>query len=467
MPKLLVIDDEQSICWGIGRLGKEMGCEVTIAASAEQALALVEQLQPDVIVIDVRLPGIDGLTAMDQLRHHAGPVPILVMTAYGDMSTAVQAVRNGAFEYIVKPFELQRLRQALERALTPHPPTQRDPAVHPVEGFVAQTPVMQEVFNKIALSAASDACVLLHGESGTGKELAAQAIHKFSRRAEGPFVVVNMASLSEALAESELFGHVRGAFTGAEQSRTGLLAQADGGTLFLDEVAEIPPPVQVKLLRALEQREVLPVGAETPVPADFRLVSATHQNLQNIVQTGEFRHDLFFRIAAFQIELPPLRDRRDDIVPLAEYFLRELADGNGEPMRLTAETCAALRQRAWHGNVRELRNAMEHALIVSRGGAIETAHLPAADASPNYGLSGGAEQIERRVAALLIEWTEARLADDSSHGRLYEELLALVEPPVLRRVLEANGGQVVASARVLGQHRTTLRKKLDEYDSDP
>lgn len=462
MAKLLVVDDEQSICWGIDRLGREMGHEVATASSAERALEVAEQLQPDVILLDVRLPGRDGLAAMDELRKRTGNIPIIVMTAYGDLNTAVQAVRNGAFDYLVKPFDLARLRQVLERAMAPAAAGKPERSIRAVEGFVANTAIMQEVFNSLALAAASNACVLLQGESGTGKELAARAIHKFSRRAEQPFVVVNIASLSETLAESELFGHVRGAFTGADQPRTGLLAQAGGGTLFLDEVADIPLPIQVKLLRALEQREVVPVGSGEPVPADFRLISATHQDLQALVQSGAFRHDLYFRIAAFQVEIPPLRDRRDDIIPLAEHFIRELADPDKEPNSLSESTREALKRRDWYGNVRELRNAVEHALIVARGGTIEPIHLPSPIASLDPDTTAAGD-LETRVAELLAAWTERRLADDACVGSLYDQLLALVEPPVLDKVLKQHANQFAASARVLGLHRTTLRKKIEQY----
>jgi len=462
MSKLLVVDDEEAICWGVERLGRKMGHEVASAASAERAFELVQYDPPDAIVLDVRLPGLDGLAAMQRLRAYAGNVPMIVITAYGDLTTAVEAVRNGAFEYIVKPFDLQRLREALERALTREQPTEpASPPVPVVEGFVAMTPIMQEVFSRLALAAASDAFVLLQGESGTGKELAARAIHRYSRRCDGPFVVVNVAALSETLADSELFGHVRGAFTGAEQSRSGLLAQAHRGTLFLDEVAEIPPTTQVKLLRALEQREVLPVGSDEPVPTDFRLVSATHQDLPRLIRAGTFRPDLYFRIAAFPIELPPLRQRRDDIVPLAEHFLRVLADHKDQPARLSASSRESLCQREWLGNVRELRNAMEHARIVSRGGLIEPAHLPEPAVAP--GLTDSEAQLEDRIAALLAEWTEQRLSDSRSDGRLYAELLELVEPPVIARILARHADQLVASARVLGLHRTTLRKKVEQH----
>ncbi len=464
MARLLVIDDEQSICWGIRRLGEKMGHEVLTASSAEQGLKCVQAAAVDVIVLDIRLPGMDGLSAIEHLREHAGAIPIIVMTAYGDLHAAVQAVRKGAFEYIVKPFDIDRMRQALTRALegarqvaAPTPP------VTAVEGFVGCTPVMQQAFNQIALAAGSDASVLLQGESGTGKELAARAIHTYSARSHMPFVVVNVASLSSTLAESELFGHVKGAFTGADQSRDGLLVRAHRGTLFLDEIADIPVPTQVKLLRALEHGEVTPVGADSPVRADFRVISATHQDLLTLVQQGTFRHDLYFRISAFRITLPPLRERRDDIVPLSEYFLEVVCRDHPQRCRLSEAACRELESRTWYGNVRELRNAIEHAVIVARGGTIGPEHLPPASATALAPSSGRPDDTAEQLAALLRVWTTDRLADPGLAGDLYDQLLALVEPPVIREVLERHSGQCAAAARILGVHRTTLRKKLDQY----
>ena len=283
-------------------------------------------------MLDVRLPGMDGLAAMQHFQKAAPGVPIVVMTAYGELSTAVTAVRNGAFDYLAKPFDLAVAQRAIESALKhnarPVDAPVRLPPKDPAGLIVGASPPMQEVFKRIALVAPSDACVHVRGESGTGKELAARAIHRYSRRAAGPFVAVNMASLSPTLAESELFGHVRGAFTGAEQSRKGLLEQAGGGTIFLDEVADIPMALQVKLLRVLEFGEIVPVGGDCAVRSDFRMISATHQDLQQRVAEGTFRHDLYFRLITFEIELPPLRQRREDIGPLAEHFLDVLADRN-------------------------------------------------------------------------------------------------------------------------------------------
>jgi len=462
---LLVVDDEQSICWGLSKMGESLGCKVTTASSAESALELAGEIHPDVIVLDVRLPGMDGLTAIDQIRTRVGDVPIIVITAYGDLQTAVDAVRKGAFDYITKPFNLEQVRHAVLRAI--HRDDQENACASrdvPVEGIVGRTPVMQATFNRIALAAAADTCVLLAGESGTGKELAARAIHRYSRRADGPFVAVNVAALSPSLAESELFGHERGAFTGAERPRTGILAQANGGTLFLDEVADIPMPIQVKLLRALDSGEVIPVGGTTPISSNFRVVSATHQDLLKKIVDGTFRHDLYFRLAAFHIELPPLRERRDDIPDLVQHFAaRYRGDTVDTQPAVTRETLEELQRRPWFGNVRELRNVVEHALIVARGGAILPEHLsPPIAAELVQGTEHESVSLER-INGLIYDWAREAMNDPARSSQAYEELLRIVEPPLLKAGLEKHGGNCAAAARELGMHRITLRKKLDQY----
>ncbi len=464
MATWLVVDDEQSIGWGLRRLGERNGHRVLTASSAEQALEMLPGADVDLIVLDVRLPGMDGLTAMEPLRRVAGNVPVVVVTAHGDLHTAVEAVRQGAFEYLVKPFDMQRVQQVLNRAMeqgntSESPP----PVIAPVEGFVGRTPAMQEAFHQIALAATTEAPVLLQGESGTGKELAARAIHKYSSRAAMPLVIVNVASLSPALAESELFGHVRGAFTGADQARPGLLVRANGGTLFLDEIADIPLPTQVKLLRVLEQGEVTPVGSDTPVTTNFRVISATHQDLQSLVRSGGFRHDLYFRVSAFRIALPPLRQRSEDILALAEHFLNALTREGAVRCRLSCEAVEELKQRPWYGNVRELRNAMEHAVIVARSGTIGPEHLPEVALPPPLHHELPALPPEAQIVELLRRWTQEQLASVDQAGELYAQLLELVEPPVLQAVLDLQAGQCLAAAKVLGIHRTTVRKKMDQY----
>ena len=468
MSKLLIVDDEQTICWGLSRLGRTLGHVVVTASSAEQALQTASRERFDVIVLDVRLPGMSGLEAMDQLRKQAGPIPIIVITAYGDLSTAVEAVRRGAFEYLIKPFDLDQMRQALTRALTPATNTASASTDRPVgvQGIVGKTPVMQELFKRMALSAHSDACVLLQGESGTGKELAAQSIHRFSARADGPFVAVNLAALSPALADSELFGHVRGAFTDAREDRVGLLAQANGGTLFLDEVTEIPLATQAKLLRALDHNEVLPVGSNESVTINVRVISATHRNLVQQIETGRFRHDLYFRLNAFHLDLPPLRERRDDIPELAEHFASVCSAGADQSRpTFTAETLAELCRRPWYGNVRELRHAIEHALILARGRAILPEHLPA-PCEMTIVTTGNELNPDQQFAELVSRWAAQMLRESPQTENLYEQLLQRVEPPVLKAALDQQRGQCSAAARTLGLHRQTLRKKLGQYGID-
>ncbi len=464
MSKLLVVDDEQSICWGLSRLGASIGHDVYTASSAEQGLEIAQETSPDLIVLDVRLPGMDGLTAIERFRDRVGEVPIIIITAYGDLSTAIRAVRNGAFEYILKPFDLTTVERALKRALTSNTPKrdQTPPEQH-VGGIVGKSHALQQVFKQIALAATSDASVLLSGESGTGKELAARAIHQFSDRANGPFVAVNVASLSSSLAESELFGHTRGSFTGADLDRPGLLVQANGGTLFLDEIADIPLRTQVKLLRALEHGEVTPVGSNEPVQTNFRILSATHQDLLAMTKVGEFRHDLYFRLAAFGIEIPPLRERREDIQALAEHFLAAAVKRGGAPVSLSSAASAELEKRPWYGNVRELRNVMEHAMIVARGGVIEPEHLPEPIAAAQLGQHDTETPLEESIGQLVERWAEGRLDAVGDEADLHLELAQLMEPPLFKAAMKKHRGQCATAARRLGLHRTTLKKKLDEY----
>lgn len=478
MSRLLVIDDEPAICWGLKRLGEDMGHEVVACASAEEGLAAAAERPPDVVVLDVRLPGMSGLEAIDRLRDAAPEAPVLLVTAYGDLATAVEAVRKDAFEFVVKPFDLDPMRRAIERAVAHRRAKPSDASLHDaandasapaldVDGMIGASPAIRQAFRQIALAADAPTSVLLCGESGVGKELAARAIHKYSGRAGGPFVAVNIASLNPALAESELFGHVRGAFTGADQPRTGLLADAHGGTLFLDEVADIPLPTQVKLLRALERNQVTPVGGSDATPADFRVVAATHKDLLSLVQKGEFRHDLYFRLSAMKIRLPPLRERPDDIVPLAEHFLGQFAARTGRRLSLSRAARSELAGRPWYGNVRELRNALEHAAAEVRQGEIGAEHLPASlpQSALPPDLQGDGDDPAEQLAAAVRRWAEVRLADPAAAGQIYEEFLAAAEPELIARAL-AREPHLQDAARVLGVHRTTLRRKIDQRGID-
>ena len=342
-PTVLIIDDEEAIAWALRKACEQQGYRAVVAPSAEEGLAKAKSERPAAIFLDVRLPGMDGLTALGQLRRLNPDAAILVMTAHGNLSTAVKAVEGGAFDYLAKPFDLDAAMNAVERAV------QRGTKQVEVSGSIAADDeiigaslAIQNVFKRIALVAPTTACVLITGESGTGKELVARAIHANSPRRDKPFLPVHVAALNPNLVESELFGHVKGAFTGADRSRPGLLALADGGTVFLDELGDIPLSVQVKLLRVLERQEILPVGAVESQRVNVRIVSATNANLTDAVADGRFRADLFYRLNVYPIHLPALRDRPDDLPILAEHFLRQSGD---KSLSLTPEASAAIRSR--------------------------------------------------------------------------------------------------------------------------
>jgi DNA-binding NtrC family response regulator len=471
MSHVLIVDDEPSICWGFRELMTDDGHEVSIASSAEEALDIAAETTPDAVILDVRLPGRDGLSAIKDLRQKIGDVPIIVVTAFGNLQTAVRAVEEGAYDYLSKPFDLEQAAEIIRRALRQpaQPCESRDSYTQSIEEPAAQGTLigsslaMQAVFKQIALVAASDVPVLITGESGTGKELVAHAIHAHGRRKAAPFVPVCLAALSEGVLESELFGHVRGAFTGADRDRQGLLELADGGTVLLDEIGDVPLPVQVKLLRAIEQREVTPVGHTRPRQVDFRVVAATNRPLAELVAKGEFREDLYYRLGVFHIHLPPLRARTDDIPVLATHFLR-LATIDGPPKHFSKAALADLTSRPWHGNVRELRNAVERAAVVARGDVVESEHFP----PPSPLLSAANPSVEGQLGRLAAEWAGQQKFDspETAPGDLYERFLNLTEPALLESVLARCNGNRAAAARILGIHRATLRQKLRDHGMD-
>ena len=457
MAHLLIVDDEESICWALRRLADEEGHSASVASSAEQAYERAAERECDLLMLDVRLPGADGLSAMARLQALAPRARIIVMTAFGNLTTAVAAVRNGAFDYLTKPFDVEQAASAIRRALTEEPccaPAAINGDIQREEMLGRSAP-MQEVFKRVALAAPTNAAVLITGESGTGKELVARAIHRHSLRAEGPLIPANLAALSPALVESELFGHVRGAFTGADTGRPGLLELAHGGTLFFDEIGDVPQSVQVKLLRALEQHEVVPVGGARPRRTSFRVLAATHRDLRAEIAEGRFREDLYFRLAVFEIRLPPLRARTEDIRCLAVHFLA-LLEGAGRNAVFAEDALEELCRRAWPGNVRELRNAVEHAALLARGGPILPEHLPPR-AGPRLARTGDvAAELKRAVN----DWVVERLSGPEAPADLYQRFLAETESILFNAALEHTGNNRLAAANLLGIHRATLRKKM-------
>lgn len=468
MSHILIVDDEASICWAFRESLSDEGHRVEVAASAEEGLELAQTSQFDAVVLDVRLPGMDGLTAMKAFRDCLGLAPMIVITAFGNLETAVRAMEGGAFDYLVKPFDLDQATTVVKRALQTRPVRERtmtegEPSpAGGLETLVGSSPSMQELFRNIALVAPTDVPVLITGESGTGKELVARAIHRHSARRGGPFLPVCLAALSPSLVERELFGHLKGSFTGANQDRKGLLELAHGGTVLLDEVGDIPLGLQVKLLRAIEHREVTPVGDGRPRSTDIRVIAATNRPLAELMASGEFREDLFFRLSVFQIHVPPLRERREDIPDLAEHFLRQSRLADIGDSRLAREVLDVLRARPWPGNIRELRNTIEHAAILARGRPIQPEHLPdsvsqSSQSSPSAGDA---------IPALLGSWTRKVAQNPAPSGEntlLYDRFLELVEPPLLLAALEHCRHNRAAAAQLLGIHRATLRQKLRRY----
>ncbi len=470
MSHVLIVDDEPAICWALKKMLQAEGHSVDAVSSAEAGIEAAKATEPNLIVLDVRLPGISGLDAIPQFTTLVHNVPIILITAFGDLSTAVEAYQKKATDYLTKPFDLDRAAEVIRAALEPSErqivaPESRLSSEGKVQFdhvLVGHSSAMQEVFKKIALAASSDVPVLITGESGTGKELAAAAIHVHSVRREQPYLPIALPALNPSLIESELFGHVKGAFTGANERREGLFSMAAGGSVLLDEIGDLPLPQQVKLLRVLEQGHFTLVGDIRPKRCNARIIAATHQNLVQKVSSGDFRQDLYFRLAVFEIHMPALRDRTDDIPELCEHLLRRMHYQQPDAA-VDAEALEELKRRDWPGNVRELRNTLEHAALLARGGTIARRHLPApqpAFLSPSDG--------QPPLETLVQSWIHQELQCQSESAApptdgLFDRFLAVVEPIFLREGLEATKGNRSSAADLLGMHRATLREKMKRY----
>jgi DNA-binding NtrC family response regulator len=447
--KILVVDDEAAIRFALRELLTEAGHAVREAEHAPAALAALEGDAADLIISDLNMPAMNGLALLEEVRlRHPGSVFIL-LTAHGDERIAVESLRLGAYHYIPKPFDNDEVLAVVARArevlaLQRENRRLRDELSGTIPGMIGNAPALRETVRMVRRVAPTDVTVLITGESGTGKEVIARALHEGGPRRMAAFVALNCAALPAELIESELFGHVRGAFTGADRDREGLFAAADGGTLFLDEIGELAPAAQAKLLRVLEERKVVPVGTSTEVAVDVRVVAATNRPLDALVDAGAFRADLLFRVGVVQLHLPPLRERREDIAALAAHFIAHFAERHGRPaLPLDEAARRVLLAYDWPGNVRELRNAMERAVVLADNDAIQPGDLPAVITQSDAPL--------RPVDAALAElpWTEAR-----------SRALDAFERSFLAAALERNGGNVSATARVLGLHRQSLQKML-------
>jgi two-component system response regulator HydG len=447
--RVLVVDDERAILETVEILLRGEGFAATVHQNGREAMARLDEIRPDVVLSDIRMPGFTGLDVLAAVRERDPEIPVILMTAQASLQSAMKAVNEGAYYYLQKPFSNDELVALCRRAADTRRLSRENKAlkkeIRRRDDTSASRPIgrnreFQQVLTLAETIAPTDSTVLITGESGTGKEVLSRYIHNLSDRASGPFISINCGALPENLLESELFGHVKGSFTGAVRDKEGLLAVARGGTFMLDEVAEMSPALQVKLLRAVQEREVVPVGGTTPIQIDVRIIAATNRDLEQEIRRGSFRSDLYYRLNVITLHLPPLRERPDDIRVLASWFLDRYAQSaNGRSLQLSDDALTTLQAYDWPGNVRELENALERAAILTRTDVVEKEALP----------------------ARIIEPAPASLVSDRPPAN---PTLDLVERAYILYVLQAEGGNKAKAAEVLGIDPSTLYRKLTRYD---
>lgn len=465
MGNILVADDEHAICTAFRTIIEQAGHQCVIAATGQDAIQRASAGTFDAIFLDVRLPDMNGLDVLQHIQAQDGDVPVVVMTGHGTVDTAMQAMRSGAFDYLGKPVELHQIRDLLTRALRSRG-EQGDAGPADVAGdeleLIGTSAVMQEVFKMMSLLSGNDLTVLIAGESGVGKEMVARGIHQHSERASAPFMAVNCAAIPAELIESELFGHERGAFSGAHTTRIGRFEAAEAGTIFLDEVFELPPELQSKLLRVLQEKSFEKVGSVTPVPLAARIIAATNRPVH--AMSSGIREDLYHRLSLVNLNIPALRERLEDIPALANYFLAQAnRDLNKQLTGFAEDALARLTSYAWPGNVRELDHTIKRSALTASGPVLNALDLkfelsPSQDTvSPDSGLESAAQRALRQMLALH--------PDAASGGRVFHQLIARVEGAVLQEALKQTQGNQVAAAQLLGINRTTLRNKISKPDT--
>ena len=470
MDKLLLIDDEADVQYSFRRIFDSPEVELTTAASGEEGLKLIPTVKPDLVIMDVRMGGMTGLETLRRLRQSDARLPVIMMTAYGTTQTAIEAMKLGAFDYLLKPFDVPKLKEIVFGALKAARDMKQVVSYQPLLesedydlGIVGRSEGMQNVFKLIGQLSASNATALITGESGTGKELVARAIYHHSERAEQPFLAINCAAIPENLLESELFGHERGAFTGATGQRIGKFEQCNRGTIFLDEIGDMTPATQTKILRVLQSGTFERVGGNQPIRVDVRVIAATNKPLEEAVANKQFREDLFYRLNVVRIHLPPLRERRDDVRLLVNYFLRKLGS---KPKSIAPDALRALEQYHWPGNVRELENVMQRALVVAKGDAILASDLPpeVVGRSASAGaVSGTSSSPQNMPAGPMDASSLARLLFQWARKESKMKVMPAVERELIIQALVETSGNQVQAAKLLGITRATLRKRIEKF----
>jgi two-component system nitrogen regulation response regulator GlnG len=455
--RVWVVDDDQSVRWVLEQALTQARMETRSFERAELLLDALGEDKPDVLITDVRMPGMDGLTLLDRLTRLAPDLPVIVVTAYSDLGSAVAAYQGGAFEYLPKPFDVDEAVSLVRKAARNGggPAADTDEASAGIPSLIGRAPAMQDVFRSIGRLAKSSMTVLITGESGTGKELVARALHEHSPRADKPFVALNTSAIAADLLESELFGHERGAFTGADARRIGRFEQADGGTLFLDEIGDMSPALQTRLLRVLAESEFYRVGGQVSVKVDVRVIAATNQDLARAVRESRFREDLYHRLNVMRINTPPLRYRREDIPLLLEHYLAEAGSELGTAAKkLNPEAMELLMHYDWPGNVRQLVNATRRLTVTAPGSVISTTDIP-----EDLGGTGDSRVAEEEWTQSLASWAEKELIHDDLQPLLSTALPAF-EKTLIRIALSKANGHRQKAARLLGWGRNTLTRKI-------
>ena len=474
MDKLLLIDDETDVQYSFRRIFDSAEIELATASSGEEGLKIIPKFKPDLVIMDVRMGGINGLETLRRLRQIDAKLPVIMMTAYGTTQTAIEAMKLGAYDYLLKPFDVPKLKTLVTGALAAARAMKQVVSYQPLLesedyelGIVGRSEAMQNVFKLIGQLAASDATALITGESGTGKELVARAIYHHSRRSDQPFLAINCAAIPENLLESELFGHEKGAFTGASTQRIGKFEQCDHGTIFLDEIGDMTPPTQTKILRVLQSGTFERVGGNQPIKVDVRIIAATNKPLEKAVATKEFREDLFYRLNVVRLQLPALRERPEDIRLLVNYFLKKFSQLHSHPPKaIAADALAAMELYHWPGNVRELENAMQRALVVAKGDAILAVDLPAEILNGRAVVTGGAPAPATTAVTVSGATDPAALARALFQWARKDpklKLIPAVERELIIQALIETGGNQVQASKLLGITRATLRKRVDKF----
>ena len=463
---ILIVDDDDSLREFLEIFLANEGYKVRSTSSGDEALAEIRRKAPDLVISDIRMPGMDGVQLLKEIKGIEPSLPVVLITAFASLDSAVEAMKEGAWDYVTKPFQLDELREIVERAISSTTaeaarPVDKENKIFQCDQMVAKSPSMLKIFQLIARIASSTSSVLITGESGTGKELVARAIHNLGSRKDGPFVAVNCGGIPENLLESELFGHVKGAFTGADRDKQGLFVLASGGTLFLDEIGELPLSLQVKLLRAVQQKSVTPVGGTTPIKTDCRIIAATNRNLEEEVMNGNFREDLYYRLNVLQIRVPPLRKRPEDIPLLVQYFLDKYSREQGHEVQgISRFAMDALLKYSFPGNVRELENIIERSVALSASSLILPESLSLAKFKEKQDGEGeeGAPGASR--ARSPEDW-RIRLPEE---GLDLDGLLGRIEKDLLEQALQRTGGRKMEAAKLLGLNFRSFRYRVAKYE---